>query len=86
MLKEDCCKLEILYTKSRGFALVISRLVGKPTMWFPNRSDTNRAVQAQKQATGLKFWLSVEEELYNPCSKNKGADQLCGYYEADLRF
>ena len=20
----------------------------KPTMWFPNRSDTNRAVQAQK--------------------------------------
>ena len=22
------------------------RLVGKPTMWFPNRSDTNRAVQA----------------------------------------
>ena len=23
----------------------MSRLVGKPTMWFPNRSDTNRAVQ-----------------------------------------
>ena len=26
----------------------LSRLVGKPTMWFPNRSDTNRPVQSQK--------------------------------------
>ena len=33
----------------------LSRLVGKPTMWFPNRSDTNRAVQAQKGARSLKF-------------------------------
>ena len=33
----------------------LSRLVGKPTMWFPTRSDTNRAVQAQKQARSLKF-------------------------------
>ena len=23
----------------------LSRLVGKPTMWFPNRSDTDRSVQ-----------------------------------------
>ena len=30
------------------FHLHLSRLVGKPTMWFPNRSDTNRSVQAQK--------------------------------------
>ena len=29
----------------------MSRLVGKPTMWFPNRFDTNWAVQAQKMAT-----------------------------------
>ena len=34
----------------------MSRLVGKPTMWFPNRSDTNRPVQLQKQARSLKFW------------------------------
>ena len=27
----------------------------KPTMWFPNRSDTNRHVQAQKRARSLKF-------------------------------
>ena len=34
----------------------LSRLVGKPTMWFLTRSDTNRPVQAQKQARSLKFW------------------------------
>ena len=33
----------------------LSRLVGKPTTWFPNRSDTNRPVQAQKRARSLKF-------------------------------
>ena len=27
----------------------------KPTMWFPNRSATNRPVQAQKMARGWKF-------------------------------
>ena len=48
-------------------------------MWFPNRSDTNWAVQAQKQARSLKFWSKVEEELYYPSSENKGADQLRSY-------
>ena len=33
----------------------MSRLVGKPTMWFSNRSDTNRPAQAQKRAKSLKF-------------------------------
>ena len=51
-------------------------------MWFPNRSDTNRPVQSQKQARSLKFWSEVEEELYYPSSENKGADQLRGYREA----
>ena len=55
-------------------------------MWFPNRSDTNRLVQAQKRARSLKFWRRVEEELYYPSSENKGADQLRGYREADLRL
>ena len=40
----------------------MSRLVGKPTMWFPNRSDTNRAVQAQKMARSLKFRISVVQK------------------------
>ena len=35
----------------------MSRLVGKPTMWFPNRSDTNQPVHAQKRARSLKFWI-----------------------------
>ena len=33
----------------------MSHLVGKPTMWFPNRSDTNQPVQAQERARSLKF-------------------------------
>ena len=52
----------------------MSRLVVKPTMWFPNRSNTNRPVQVQKQARSLKFWIYKVEELYYPCSENKGAD------------
>ena len=35
----------------------LSRLVGKPTMWFLTKSDTNQAVQAQKMARDWKFWL-----------------------------
>ena len=60
--------------------------MGKPTIWFPNRSDTNQAVQSQKHARSLKFRISEEEELYYPCSENKDADQLRGNREADLRL
>ena len=58
----------------------------KPTIWVPTRSDTNRPVQAQKRARSLKFRIKVEEELYYTSSENKGADQLRGYREADLRL
>ena len=64
----------------------MSRLVGKPTMWFSSRSDTNRPVQAQKRARSLKFWIKVEEELHYLSSENKGADQLRSCFEADLRL
>ena len=47
----------------------------KPTMRFPNRSDTNRAVKAQKIAGGWKLWIKKEEELYYRI-----------YCEADLRL
>ena len=50
--------------------------MGKPRMWFPNRSDTNRPVQAQKRARSLKFRILVEEELYYSSSENKVADQF----------
>ena len=58
----------------------------KPTFWFPTWSDTNRAVQLHKMARGLKFWIQIAEELYYPCSENKGADQLRGHREANLRL
>ena len=64
----------------------MSHLVKKPTMWLPNRSVTNRAVQAQKMARDWKFWFKKVEELYYQCSENKGADQLRSYCEADLRL
>ena len=64
----------------------MSCLVGKPTMWLRNRSDTNQAVQSQKRARRLKFRILVEEELYYLSSENKGADQLRSYCEADLRL
>ena len=35
--------------------LYLSCLMGKPTMWFLNRSDTNQAVQAQKNARDWKY-------------------------------
>ena len=55
--------------------------MGKPTLWFPNRSDTNRPVQAQKQARSLKFWIYKVEKLYYPLAKTKALIS-----EADLRL
>ena len=37
-------------------------------------------------ARGLKFRIQEVEGLYYLCSENKGADQLRGYREADLRL
>ena len=64
----------------------MSRVMRKPTFWFPTRSDTNQAVQLQQMDRGLKFWIKKVEELYYLCNENKGADQLHGYREADLRL
>ena len=58
----------------------------KPTFWSPTWSDTYQAVQRQKMARGLKFWIKKVEGLYYLCSENKGADQLRGDREADLRL
>ena len=57
------------------------------SLGFPTRSDTNRTEQPQNMARGMKFWIQEEKRLYYLCSKNKGADQLCGgYHVADLRL
>ena len=52
------------------------------------RYDTNRSVQPQKMATGLKFQIEEEVGLYylHVCCENKKADQLCCYSAADLRL
>ena len=58
----------------------------KQTFWFPTWSDTNRAVQLHKMARGLKFRIDTVEGSYYLSSENKGADQLRGNREADLRL
>ena len=58
----------------------------KPTFWFSTWSGTNHDVQLQKMARGLKFRIKNVEESFYLCSENKGADQLRGYREADLRL
>ena len=49
-------------------------------------SYTNRAVQPQKMAGGLKIQILEVEGLYYLGSENKDADQLCSHCAADLRF
>ena len=73
-----CIKLKLL--------LFEPRCVENRSSGFPTRSDTNRAVQLLNMARSLKFWIEKVEGLYYPCSENKGADQLRGYHEADLRL
>ena len=58
----------------------------KRSSGFPTRSHTNRAVQPQKTVRGLKLRIKGVEGLYYLCSENKGADQLRGCREADLRL
>ena len=64
----------------------MSCVMRKPAFWFPTLSDTDQAVQLQKMTRGLKFRIYEVEGLYYICNKNKGADQLRGYREADLRL
>ena len=76
----------VLYGNTYYETPCMSRVVRKPTFWFPTWSDTNQAVQPQKMARGLKFRIKKVEKLYYLCSENKGADQLRGYRKADLRL
>ena len=55
-------------------------LVVRKPVFGVSWSDTNRAVQPQKMSGGLQFRIKEVEELYYPCSENKGA------IEADLRL
>ena len=60
----------------------MSLVVRKPVFGI---SDQVRH-KPQKMARGLKFRIKEVEGLCYPCGENKGADQLRGYREADLRL
>ena len=64
--------------------IYLSRDERKPI--FGTRFNTNRSVQSLEKVATLKFWVEIEEELYNLGSENKGDDQLHSYCEADLRL
>ena len=57
-----------IYTHYLFFCVFYSiyepRCEKKQSLGFPTRSDKNRAVQPQKMARGLKFWILEEEGLY----------------------
>ena len=52
-----------------GFALKMSRLMRKPTMWLMNRSDTNWSVPSQKMTSSWKFLDLESRGISNLCSK-----------------
>ena len=62
----------------------MSRDARKMVLVFLTISDTNRSAQSEKSSRNLKFLIKVEEELYDLCSQNEGADQLCIYWKTDL--
>ena len=64
----------------------ISHINRKSVFRFSNQADTNRAVKPWKMARGFKFKIYEVEGFYYRCSENKGADQLHGLREADLRL
>ena len=45
--------------------------MGKPTIWFPHRSDINQAVQSQKMARGFKFGFKKKRECTIHIAKTK---------------
>ena len=58
----------------------------KPGLRGFRPGPTQTGLYNQKMARVLKFRILVEEVLCYPGSENKGADQLRGYREADLRL
>ena len=52
--ESDCDINELCYNQV-AYNRHMSGLMGKPTMWFPNRSDINRPVQSQKRARTSKL-------------------------------
>ena len=53
---------------------------------YLTRFDTNRTVQTQKMARGLKFLILEVKGLYYLCSENNGTVQLRGLRAANLQL
>ena len=86
LFSRDAAQINLGKCPRMFYAIMMSLVLRKPVFGVSTRSDTNRAVQLQKWARDLKFRMLVVEGLYYPYSENKGADQLRGYREADLRL
>ena len=71
--------LDLLLPKAELVSNNLSRIMRKPTFWYPTWSDTNQAVQPHQIARGLKFQIYKVEGLYYLCSeKHRKADlRLC---------
>ena len=77
------CPILVSWMKIIIFSCM-SRFTTKPVSMVSDQVCTNQAVQRQKMARGLKFLIYKVEGWHYPCTKYKGADQLCGYRTADL--
>ena len=64
--------------------LHMSSIATGPVLGFPTRPDTNQAVQPRNMDRDLQFLILEVEGLYYLCSRNKDANQLPSYSEADL--
>ena len=58
----------------------------KPVSGVSDQIRNKPGLQPLNMVRGLKFRILEVGGLYYPCSENKGADQLRGYREADLRL
>ena len=83
----NCCLYKNTYVKRMYFIVdTWASLWENRSSGFPTRSDTNRSVQPQKMARGLKFRIYVVQGSYYTYSENKGADQLRSYCATDMRL
>ena len=81
-------RLELLYDVAAQFHLSheIEPRHGKTNVLVSDLVRHKPGCTATEVARGLKFRTQKLEGLYYLCSENKGADQLRGYREADLRL
>ena len=58
----------------------------KPVFRVSDHIKHKPSCTATEDRYSSKFWIKKAEGLYYQCSENKGADQLCRYWAADLRL